>query len=359
MRRIADFAQGRDNNFNLLRLMAASMVIYAHAHTVAQGFVAGVPNWSGDVLFDLTGMDSGRIAVQVFFVMSGFLVAQSLTRSGSVAEFLYARFLRIMPALGAAILFSVFVIGLYFTTRRNDPQGQFLPGVFEGNVYGRVINGSLWTLPWEAKMYLSLAVLFLLGLLQHRRAMASIFVVMLIVFCFTREGRLHQITYLPLTVAFASFFYSGVLAFLYRDRIPMGRAPLLISAALLVASLFLFKASVIVRCAYPILLAYTALAFALVPGGSIRAFNRLGDYSYGVYVYGFPVEQALMALNPAFTPMQVCGLGLGAALLLAVPSWHLLEKPMLARKLKRREKPAVGDRIDLEPATLRTQSHSL
>lgn len=361
--RIAHFAHGRDNNFNLLRLVAACMVIYAHAHTIAQGFIDRVPDWSGDVLYDLTGMDSGRIAVQVFFIMSGFLVAQSLSRSGSLKEFFVARALRLMPALVMSVLVCVFVLGAFFTTNplsqylfsgevkhflfynvalMNNPPGQFLPGVFEHVPYDRVVNGSLWTLPWEALMYLTLAGLFAIGLLQRRLSVAIGFAVVFVTFCFSREGVLPEIKYFPLAVAFASFFFLGVLAWLYRDRIPMSGTSVAIAVLLLVAILFLFKSSVLVRSAYPIALAYSALGLALVPVGRIRAFNRLGDYSYGVYVYGFPLQQSLMALHPEYTALQVGFYGLGLVLLLAVPSWHLLEKPMLALKQRGRRGAAIS-----------------
>ncbi|HZP13271.1 MAG TPA: acyltransferase [Nevskiaceae bacterium] len=361
--RIAHLAYGRDNNFNLLRLVAACMVIYAHAHTIAQGFVDGIPNWSGDALYDLTGMDSGRIAVQVFFIMSGFLVAQSVTRSGSLKEFFIARALRLMPALIMAVLVCVFVIGLCFTTKSasqylvsgevkhflfynlalmNNPPAQFLPGVFEQLPYDHVVNGSLWTLPWEALMYVTLAGLFAIGLLQRRLAVAIGFAAVFVAFCFSRENLLPMVKYLPLAVAFTSFFFLGVLAWLYRDRISMSGTTVTIAVVLLLASLLLFKASVLVRSAYPFLLAYSALGVALVPGGAIRGFNRMGDYSYGVYVYGFPLQQSLMALHPEYTALQVGFYGLALVLLLAVPSWHLLEKPMLSLKKYGRSRAAIG-----------------
>src|SRR5437870_1760677 len=111
-RTLADWLAGRDNNFNLLRLTAASLVIYAHSHPFVQGFIDGrEPDWRGDALHALTGLDSGRIAVQVFFIISGFLVAQSLTHRGSLKDFYRARALRILPGLWIAVPFCAFVIG--------------------------------------------------------------------------------------------------------------------------------------------------------------------------------------------------------------------------------------------------------
>jgi peptidoglycan/LPS O-acetylase OafA/YrhL len=364
MRHIGQLAHGRDNNFNLLRLVAACMVIYAHAHTIGQGFIGEhTPDWSGDFLFDLTGMDSGRIAVQIFFILSGFLVAQSVTRSATLKDYFRARALRLLPALVAAVLITVFVLGVIFTTlpahqylasgevKRylavnlmllNNPNGQFLPGVFETNPYHSVVNGSLWTLPWETLMYLSLAGASLLGLLKRRHLVAIGFAVVFTAFCLSREGRLPEVRFLPLAVAFTSFFYLGVLAFLYRGRIGLSARSLTAGLLLLALALVLFKHSVLARSAYPILLAYSVFGLALLPGGAIRGFNNVGDYSYGVYVYGFPVQQSLLALVPGLAVWQLCLYGLAVTLMLAVPSWHLLEKPMLAFKRKRSSPAAIG-----------------
>jgi peptidoglycan/LPS O-acetylase OafA/YrhL len=268
-----------------------------------------------------------------------------------------------MPALIASVLLCVFVVGLFMTSRAahsylasgdvkhflaynllllNNPSTQFLPGVFEHNPYDRVVNGSLWTLPWEALMYLSLAGLSVIGLLQRRGLVAIGFAVVFVAFCASREGRLPDVKYLPLAVAFLSFFYLGVLAWLYRDRIAVSRTTLIVSVVLLVIALVLFKSSVAARSAYPLLLAYSALGLALVPGGAIRAFNRVGDYSYGIYVYGFPLQQALMAVNPGLTPALLFAYGMFFTLMLAIPSWHLLERPMLSFKARGRAGATIG-----------------
>jgi len=369
MRRLAQYASGRDNNFNLLRLCAAFMVIYAHSFPMVQGFVGRVPDWRGDWLYGLTGMDSGRIGVQIFFIVSGFLVAQSLSRRPSLVQFFQARALRILPGLIAAVLATAFVFGFAFSnlslhdylgsdltrrflalnlTLRSDPK-QFLPGVFEANPYASVVNGSLWTLPWEMGMYVSLAFFAVIGAFQRRRTVLAIWAAMFATFCLNRAGIL-DVPYLPLLAAFFSFFYLGVLLWLFRDRVPMGRGALVGGVAALAVTLALFKHSLIARDLYPILLAYTVIGLALVPAGPIRKFNRLGDYSYGVYVYAFPLQQSLMALFPEMAPLQLCAAGFFGVLLLAVPSWHLLEKPMLDLKPGRRRAPEPAIALETQAA---------
>jgi peptidoglycan/LPS O-acetylase OafA/YrhL len=356
MRPLADYTQGRDNNFNLLRMLAASMVIYAHSYPLLQGYAGGRPNWTGDRLFDLMGIDSGRIGVQIFFVMSGFLVAQSLSRRPSLVEFFGARALRILPALVAAILACGLLFGLafsalpaheylaspglwqYFWTNFSLQMTaqQPLPGVFEANPYARVVNGSLWTIPWEMKMYLSLGLLAAIGIFARRRMVAAGFAVLFAAFCLVRLGMFPELMGRSLLLGFAVFFYAGVMLWLFRERVPMSGATLAGACALLVAMAFLYRNSDWVRAFYPLLLAFVVIGVAYVPAGPIRRYNRIGDYSYGVYLYAFPAQQALVALFPQLSALQLTGYGLIAALTFAVPSWHLLEKPMLSLKSRLR-----------------------
>jgi peptidoglycan/LPS O-acetylase OafA/YrhL len=81
-----------------------------------------------------------------------------------------------------------------------------------------------------------------------------------------------------------------------------------------------------------IALAYGVIWFALVPGGAIRAFNRAGDYSYGIYIICFPIQQSLVALDPALTPASLFAISFPAVLALAMLSWHFIEQPALRQK---------------------------
>ena len=169
--RLSDYAVGRDNNFNLIRLLAALSVIFSHSIAVL-----GLPG-NCEVFFDRLGLSAGEMAVDVFFVASGFLVTGSLVNRGSLIAFLWARTLRIYPALWVMLALTVFVLAPALTTlpvadylRAPGTYEYFwkcatliggvrysLPGVFETMPLKGEFNGSLWTLPIELRMYLYLA----------------------------------------------------------------------------------------------------------------------------------------------------------------------------------------------------------
>src|SRR5690606_18042727 len=153
---IAEAWAGPRNNFNLMRLFAAWLVIYGHAWAIT-----GSPG--GDLVAWLTQFKfAGGVAVDVFFVVSGFLIAASLQRN-DVRGYLVSRALRILPALVACVALAVLVLGPLLTTSPQywrDPatwdylwvngslwsSRYFLPGVFD-TLPNPAVNGSLWTLP--------------------------------------------------------------------------------------------------------------------------------------------------------------------------------------------------------------------
>ena len=78
--------------------------------------------------------------------------------------------------------------------------------------------------------------------------------------------------------------------------------------------------------------AYGVLWFALVPAGPIRRFNLIGDYSYGIYILCFPIQQTLVMLYPEITPLKLLLASFPIVLALAILSWHFIEHPALKRK---------------------------
>ena len=340
----------RDNNFNLLRFVAALMVLFSHSYPLA-----GTPK---DPLRDF-GLSFGGVAVDVFFITSGFLVTGSLMNGRNLASFLRNRALRIYPALTVAVVLCAFGVGLAFSRLPavdflakgetyqylltnilmfGRPQQFGLPGVFLENPYPAVVNGSLWTLPWEMKMYGILAVFGALayvrppiigektlryGLVVLGGAATALYIYAII------GGKDEE----HAGVRFVSTFFMGACFYACKERIILSHRLALI--VLGVAACFAYKREIqSFHVVYSLALGYLVLYLAYVPQGVIRQYNRLGDYSYGTYIYAFPVQQSVAALWPGVSTMKMFGLSLVFTLLLATASWHLVEKPCL--NLKRR-----------------------
>jgi peptidoglycan/LPS O-acetylase OafA/YrhL len=177
------------NNFDLIRLFAAALVVFSHSCILTDG------NYSHEPLSILTGGSYalGRIAVDIFFVISGFLITMSFESTNSLPNFLWKRCLRIFPALIVLLFLTTFIIGpiatalplheyfsrddtyAYLTNVRLFRLQYSLPRVFENNPYPNAVNGSLWTLAYEFVCYLLVAILGVLGILKKRKLIATLF----------------------------------------------------------------------------------------------------------------------------------------------------------------------------------------
>jgi peptidoglycan/LPS O-acetylase OafA/YrhL len=169
---------GRSNNFGLIRLVAASLVVFGHSFDLVRRPEPLAPT------LELTW---GTIGVLIFFSMSGFLVARSWATGPRLVEFATKRALRLLPALFVSSLVCAVVLGPLVTTEPlrsylDDPATKTyvldnsllqtvyaLPNVFGNLPFPGTVNGSLWTLPIEAKAYAFVAVVGLLGLLRRQR----------------------------------------------------------------------------------------------------------------------------------------------------------------------------------------------
>ena len=339
--RLGDLTHGRDNNIQLLRLLAAAAVMLFHSY-VFSGHIAEDP------VFAATGTtDSSVIGVGCFFVLSGFLVSRSwLTRPGLVA-FAAARALRIYPALVVAVALSIALAALatelpwrafvaspvtidYAWRNALAWEVRFtLPGAFAGNPYPGAVNGSLWTLPVELRLYVAVAIAGIAGLLARTDRCAAALAALVALFLWKPE-------WLPLAPQNAStrnlalLFGIGALAYVARQRVPLSLVAL--AAAV---GIFIVDPWGIGRGLWFVLtLAYGTLVLAYHPRIQWHGYNRVGDYSYGLYVYAFPVQQTIVARVPGLTPLELFAVSFAVTLALAALSWHALERPALALKSK-------------------------
>ena len=344
--RLSEYAIGRDNNFNLIRLLAALAVIFSHSVAVL-----GLPG-DREFFFDRLGLSAGEIAVDVFFVASGFLVTGSLIKRGSLIAFLWARALRIYPALWVMLFLTVFLLAPALTRlpladyfHAPTPYEYFwkcatliggvrysLPGVFDALPLKGEFNGSLWTLPIELRMYLYLAAgWFVLAVAPAIRIKALRLAAPLAAAAFLAivlRGRLSGGPFNAANIR-VYMFLAGTTLYLWRDRVQLGRGALFaLMAALALAS---FDKSVFF-VAYVLGLAPLVLHLAYIPSGPVRAFNAWGDFSYGVYIYAFPIQQTLALFFPAMSlPAMIAASGL-LTLAVAALSWRWIEKRALALK---------------------------
>ena len=321
-------------------------VLYAHSFPLSMG-----PGRYHEPLGGLTGYDLGSVGVFIFFAISGFLVTRSYQERGSLLSFLEARFLRIVPALVVLALFCILVIGPLYTSL---PLPKFfldsqtlrflyshitvtrieieLPGVFYGNVYPKAINGSLWTLPYELSMYKWVAFLGVISIIRRRLVFNILYSLMCLIWFFVPPSLLMPNIHMRI-LSFA--FFSG--AFLYINRQSMPLNGFIVLGLLTVALLFhKTRYDQLITEAF---LAYGAIWFAYVPRGFIRRYNSFGDYSYGLYIYAFPVQQSLAATVAGIRPASMILTASALTLLIAILSWYMIEKPAL--RLKGRLVPRI------------------
>jgi len=345
------------NNFDALRLAAALMVLVGHAYVLSGRSPA-------EPLAAHTGVGGlGELGVSVFFVISGFLVTMSFERAGSAAAYLANRVLRIAPGLAVSLALTAWALGPLVTNlaaseyfarpqtwlyvARNAllyPVTYLLPGVFERNPYPAAVNGSLWTLRLEFTFYLLPPLLARLGWLG-RSGLATVAAAAAAAYLVLAAAGHPAV----LLIAARNFwlFAAGAALYVWRDS-PFLKRPFWPGLALAAFAVSLPLRAVTPFVA-PLALPLLVAAFALRPLPGLRSVSRAGDLSYGVYIYAFPVQQALMqALGPErLGTAAFVGLTLAAVLPLAALSWRFVERPALGLK------PRVADWLARRPSPLR------
>jgi peptidoglycan/LPS O-acetylase OafA/YrhL len=304
---------------------------------------------TASALIDVERLEIGRLAVDVFFILSGFLVTRSVMTQPTLIDYAVARFLRLFPALLVACIGIAFVLGPIVTSASlgdyfTDPRpwlfvplttslithSMTLPGVFEHVPESGVIDPPLWTLRYETMCYVLLALFALVGALATRfRATLTLAVVLgayaFITFATSWRGDSSAI---DSAARFVLDFFLGGAFYVFADKI---RVDLRVALVLGLAAAATFGTAAY-EAVFRVALTYGLLWFALVPAGAIRRFNLIGDYSYGIYILCFPIQQTFVMLNPQITPGWLFMCSFPAVLALAILSWHFIEHPALRRK---------------------------
>ncbi|WP_454696909.1 acyltransferase family protein [Achromobacter aegrifaciens] len=327
----------RNNSFDIVRFAAAAAVLVSH-HAPLSGRPEPFIPFMHDTL--------GGVAVSVFFVMSGYLMAQSLHRDTNLIRFTVARGLRVLPLFVIALIFTsgIMLIAFrnydHFAAHIGYVKTNFMmfftggvqygvPGILEGRP-NTSLNGSLWTLPYEIWMYLTVYVLFILDGKYIKYGLAAL----LIMFAWayrTPPGSdatiilgVHFDTYFLGKLGFA--FFSGTLIGMYQNRLKHFSFLAIISA-LVLGALHIFS---VLDFSYLRIFLLAIVVIAICNMRTFSFFGRFGDPSYGIYVFAFPIQQLMILWVPGFyRSMLVSFL---ATTLLAYITWHLLEKPAMTKR---------------------------
>lgn len=331
-------SQGYDN-FSLLRFLAAALVIFGHSWAIAKN-PSGVTDWIGQH----TLVFSGTVAVNIFFWVSGFLITMSYLRRPQFIPFILARVLRIFPALIVCVLLTALVLGSVCTSLavaeylRHPDLWRYvvgsaslvdlqwhLPGVFESNHYKSVVNGSLGTLTGELRLYLLVVIFGAFGLLANAKRLGWTLLTLTALAVFAPS--IHIVK--PAFLAYSAFFAFGAFCYIYRAVVPLS-GYIVLTLALLCFALRGQPGYFLMFSAFT---AYATLWFSYGP--RLPSLEKYGDYSYGLYLYGFPMQQYVAYLQPELGPWGSLLLSYPLTMALAIPSWHFVEKPMLRFKSKR------------------------
>lgn len=337
---LGDFDGNRRNNFTVLRILFAWLVLYGHSFPITgKGIVDPLkPIFSGSIWI-------GELAVAGFFAISGYLVTASFQRRG-LKDYVLSRILRIYPALILCVLLTVGVLGplcssMPLSDYVSHPQTRAylgnltalfpmefrLPGVFADNTRPAV-NGSLWTLTLEISCYLVLAVFGVLGLLRSR-TLINVSAICLLLFSMAYFADLPLVGRRDNWSGPALYFLLGVVLYANRDRVPLSW-PLALGAAVLCYASFGQDWFV-----YVFAPAFVYLTFFIAyRTPHLDVDERLGDPSYGIYIYAWPIQQILTMIFPGQGPYFNTAVASIIVFCLAFASWRLVEKPMLGWKSK-------------------------
>ncbi len=346
---IDELVDHRSNGLNLVRLVLASSVIFWHAF----------PLTGRAFPFSHGAQIAGDVAVDGFFVISGYLLTGSWLHKPRLLPYIRNRVLRIVPAFWVCLVVVGFVVApLTSALRGSSPASLFtgehsafryvtdnsllvikfydVAGTPTGVPYPAAWNGSLWTLRWEGMAYIGLALLGLLSLLRRPMAVLTIFVVAWSAVVLLALGIAPRNFYLAYGSRLGFMFLCGTVLALFGRHIPANRWFAGTSVLLIGISAFLPDYR---------MLAGPSLAYLVIfAGGMIRRPSwqlKDRDISYGMYIYGFPVQQTLVIGGLGhLTPVLFGLVGFLCTVPVALASWVLVERPMLRLKRSRRARHA-------------------
>ncbi|WP_293895878.1 acyltransferase [Flavobacterium sp.] len=333
----------KENNFDFLRLLFSTLVIVSHSFALTN-------NNNKEIFLVITDnqISLGTFSVKCFFIISGYLVFSSLKRSENLREYIWKRMIRIFPALMVALLLTLLLMALLYTGEGNILNHDdfwrylyrnlglyhvkfFVGGVFEKNPYPRAINGSLWTISYEFTMYLSLLLFFYFKRkLPQILLLAAAFIILFSLANFAQHFLDEIISkfYLDSQDLYdlGCYFIAGsFLASINFEKFKHKKPLLLLGIILLIVATKMGRFQFFGYLLLPLII----LGFGLLKTLYIKSIGqKIGDISYGVYIYGFLVQQTLLYFFDLGT-YELMLTSLLITMFLGYFSWHLIEKRAL------------------------------
>jgi len=369
---LATIEDGHANNFDFLRFVLATLVVASHCYSLTSRNRTEFSHREPLLIATRGQMTGGDLAVNGFFIVSGFLITASRQNSRRAIDFLRKRVLRIYPGFLTAVLFGLLIVAplgapdlhaylhnqsvlrdLLYMAQLFPPQTD---NVFSNWSSHDQVNGSLWTIRYEFWCYLLIMGLGMVQLIQRRALMLALTTVVYGIYVYQLTfhlALLHGRSIEPFGIPnfyprFLTYFFVGMVFFIYRDTIPRDHSVLALCVVLLLALAAMgsgFDACMPACGAY--ILFYIAFSRRLC----MNSFARSGDLSYGIYLYAFPVQQLALYFiqkpsGSTIGPLMLFIVAYPITLLLAVMSWHLIEKPFLRMKPRNRTSPYIELQLD-------------
>ena len=337
---------GNANNFDVLRFLFASLVVFSHSYPLGEGNELHEPLWK------LTGQTTlGGLSVHCFFIISGFLIAASWDRRKGVGQFLKKRVLRIYPGFIIANGVGVFLIAPFVA----DPaaanirisitqfawdclrlQGTPAADTLFPQNHLHALNGSIWSIAYEFWCYIGVMILGMVPLFHRRSFVLGLFGVSLAAaFVFPTfhlewigGGILGKIFGYPFFWArLLPNYLAGVVAWRFREKIVISDRFAMLALILLAASVPVANSWSVM---FPICGTYIVLWAAFHPSFKLHGFSRHGDFSYGMYLYAFPIQQLLVMSNSgSMNPYALFAIAWPLSILAGMLSWFIVERPFL------------------------------
>ncbi len=357
---------GRENNFDAIRFVLASLVIFAHSFLIITGSDGPEP------LMRMSGgqMTFGAVAVDGFFIISGFLITASWVRRPILGGYLRKRIARIYPGFIGATLFcfalspaaglpvhallawrQLLKIGAATLVLEPYPSKH----LFHSNPVTEAFNASAWTIRFEFFCYLLLPLLAWTRVLKHRSAVLATLIVVLVVAAFDphynlrRFGRAGVFVGDPeIWLRFASCFLLGTCVWLYQEKLRQSVVLALVAIAAIVAAVVAHHG---LQTTLTLAGGYLVFWLAFAKWLKLSRFAKFGDFSYGIYLYAFPIQQLLrLWIGDRLNAYELFAIAWPGSIVAGILSWHLVERHFL--KTTHSTRPAITEPDPAVAATL-------